>query len=124
MPDEAIGKRMKAGKTLFLIIGVVKDYHWNSLKDEKIPTLFYYTDFGKNLSIKMAADNIDETMASVGNHYKALFPGNPFNYHFMDEYFHRQYQSDERFGTIFRWAACLSSGGLKANQTPGYSTVD
>ncbi|MEM8939536.1 MAG: ABC transporter permease [Bacteroidota bacterium] len=119
MPDEAIGKRMKVGKTLFPIIGVVKDYHWNSLKDEKMPTLFYYTDFGKNLSIKMAVDNIDETMASVSNHYRALFPGNPFDYQFMDEYFHRQYQSDEQFGTIFSAfsviaivIACLGLFGL------------
>lgn len=100
-PEEALGRKMKSGNTLLPIIGVMKDFHWNSLKDEKIPTLFYYTKFGQNLSVKVSTENLAKTMAAVEAHYADFFPDNPFDYHFMDEYFNNQYKEDQQFGTMF-----------------------
>lgn len=117
--EEAVGKRLKKGETFFPIIGVLKDFHWNSLRDKKIPTLLYYTNFGGNLSVKVSSKNLKETMARIGEHYEDIFPDNPFDYHFVDAYFNDQYKEDQQFGTIFNSfsiiaivIACLGLFGL------------
>lgn len=118
-PQEALGKSMQAGSTRFPIIGVVKDYHWKSLRETKKPTLLYYTDFGTSLSVKMSTQNILGSVAEIRKIYEKLFPDNPFDYHFMDDYFNSQYQSDKQFGEIFTafsiiaiTIACLGLFGL------------
>ncbi len=117
--EEAIGKKMRTGSTTFPIIGVLKDYHWTSLKQETTPILLYYTENGGSVSLRLSATDIQETLMIVEKEYKALFPDNPFNYDFMDEYFARQYQSDKQFRQIFSvfsfiaiMIACLGLFGL------------
>jgi putative ABC transport system permease protein len=53
--------------------------------------------------------------------YKELFPGNPFEYFFLDDYFNAQYRAEEQFGKVFTAAsglaifiACLGLFGLSA----------
>ena len=118
-PEEAIGKRLRTGNTTLPIIGVVKDYHWNSLRQEKKSTILYYSDSGDNISVRFTSENASETMKIIGEDYRAFFPDNPFNYQFMDEYFGQQYESDKRFGQIFTafsliaiLIACLGLFGL------------
>ncbi len=118
-PEEAIGKKMRTGSTTFPIIGVLKDYHWRSLKQETQPILLYYLEQGDYVSVRISAAEIGETMNTIENEYKALFPDNPFSYDFMDDFFERQYQADNQFRQIFSvfsfiaiMIACLGLFGL------------
>jgi putative ABC transport system permease protein len=63
--------------------------------------------------------NIQATMAEVKRQYEAFFPGNPFDYVFLDESFNKQYKNDQLFGTAFAlfagfaiFIACLGLLGL------------
>ncbi|MEO1253788.1 MAG: FtsX-like permease family protein, partial [Bacteroidota bacterium] len=118
-PDEAIGKRLRAGNNTFPIVGVVEDFHWNSLKQEKASTILYYSDLGNYISVRLSSERIYETIKAMETNHKAIFPNHPFEYRFMDEYFAKQYESDRKFGKIFTifctialFIACLGLFGL------------
>ena len=118
-PEEAIGKSITDGTNKFPIIGVLKDYHWNSLKEKKVPTLFYYDGVGNQISIKMASSNISTSLVEIEEQYRDLFAGNPFDYQFVDDFFNAQYESDQRFRQLFTsfsgiavLIACLGLFGL------------
>ncbi|MFY0625945.1 MAG: ABC transporter permease [Reichenbachiella sp.] len=118
-PEEAIGINMKVGDNLFPIIGVLKDYHWYSLKAEKEPVLLNFTEYGSNISVKLTSSDIQNTMAEIKEEYESQFINNPFDYYFMDNFFNRQYKTDEQFGYIFSAfsmvaivIACLGLFGL------------
>ncbi|MEP1097636.1 MAG: ABC transporter permease [Cyclobacteriaceae bacterium] len=119
-PEEAVGQKMKVGDRAFLIIGVLKDYHWYSLRQEKEPLLLNYASIGtSNISVKIISEDVRTTMDQIEAEYVAHFPNNPFDFYFMDDYFDRQYQSDQQFGQIFSTfsviaiiIACLGLFGL------------
>lgn len=103
------------------IIGVVKDYHQRSMKEQFDPIVYIYPDahLWKYISVVMATKDISQTLASLEQSYKDLFPGNGFEYFFVDDYFKEQYRSDQQFGKVFSLftviallVACLGLLGL------------
>ncbi len=105
------------------IVGVVKNYHQHSLKEAYEPILYFYpirTDW-KYFSLNVNPHNLKRNIASIEEDYKRIFPGQPFEYFFLNEYFDRQYRSDEQFGKIFGsfailaiFVACLGLLGLSS----------
>jgi putative ABC transport system permease protein len=64
---------------------------------------------------------VKESMARFENDWKELFPGNPFNYFFLDDHYNKQYQADQQFGKVFGmfsalaiFIACLGLFGLSS----------
>jgi putative ABC transport system permease protein len=49
----------------------------------------------------MHIQNTTSNLAEIKKQFDEFFPGNPFEYYFLDEYYNRQYKSDELFGTVF-----------------------
>jgi len=105
------------------IVGVVRNYHQRSLKEAYDPMLYWYPAYNdwRYFSVKVKAGHLGQTLAGIGTVYKNLFPGNAYEYFFLNEYFGRQYQSDERFGKVFGlftalaiFVACLGLLGLSA----------
>ncbi|MEM6846184.1 MAG: ABC transporter permease [Bacteroidota bacterium] len=105
------------------VIGVVKNYHQRSLQQDYDPILFYYPGWNrwKYLTINLQTDQLSETMAYIEQQYQQAFPGNALEYFFLDDYFNRQYEADQRFGSIFSVfttlaiiVACLGLFGLSA----------
>lgn len=105
------------------IIGVIRDYHQRSLQQPYDPIIYYYPNFNywKFISIRTKTAQLNRDLASIENVYKTIFPGNAFTYVFLDDYFNRQYQADQRFGNIFSlftgfaiFVACLGLLGLSS----------
>lgn len=92
------------------VIGVLKNFHQRSLKEKFDPILFYYPSYagGKYISINLNVTDAAKSIADVEALYKKAFPGNPFEYFFLDEYFNRQYQADSRLGNVFGLFAVLA----------------
>ncbi len=119
-PEDALGQKMRVGDNVFPIIGVLKDYHWYSLRQEKEPLLLAYAEIGvSNISVKLGTSDVRSTMDLIKEEYESHFPNNPFDYYFMDDYYDRQYKSDKQFGQIFTTfsviaviIACLGLFGL------------
>lgn len=107
--EQALQERIILGGDTVAILGVLKNYHWNSLKIEHSPWLLKAdTISGRNYSIHLESRNIPATISQVEKLYKEAFPGNPFNYYFLDDFFNKQYKDDQQFAQIFSLFAILA----------------
>lgn len=122
-PQAALGQMVYLyGSVPRKVIGVSKDYHLESLREEVLPALFVI-DQGADqyYAIRLQSDAINSTLKYLEQQWKQAFPGNPFNYYFLDAYFDRLYQTDQQFGWVFGlfaglaiFIACLGLLGLSS----------
>jgi putative ABC transport system permease protein len=119
-PQEAIGQTVTAGDRPWEVIGVVADFHQKSLRYPLEPTLLVpaYTTNGP-ISVKLDPSDLAATLSAIKKKYEAFFPGNLFDYYFLDERFNKQYKNEELFGKVFGlfaglaiFIACLGLLGL------------
>ena len=102
------------------VIGVLKDFHFESFKNKIIPTVYFIAPYmAWNYTIRIKPGNISETIAHVEETWKKFVPESPFDYTFIDENFARLYENEERQGRIFGvfsglaiFIACLGLLGL------------
>ena len=94
-----LGPRDWVGK----VVGVIRDHHQRSLKDDYDPIIFFPARdfFGEYLTINLNMQNASETISFVEGQFKQTFPGNVFEYFFLDAFFDRQYAADKQFGKVF-----------------------
>jgi predicted permease len=125
---DAMGYKDPLGKKAmgFEIIGVVKNFHFESFHTDVIPQLFilHRNRFGGPPSLIMArieAGKEVETLERLNEFYKSYNPGFPLDYRFLDEDYQRQYVSEQRVSTLSRYFAglaivisCLGLFGLAA----------
>ncbi|MEM1137912.1 MAG: FtsX-like permease family protein, partial [Bacteroidota bacterium] len=92
------------------IIGIVENHHQRSLKDGYDPIMFFHVKEygGQYFSINLHMQNVSETLSFVEEQYKAQFPGNQFEYFFLDDFFDRQYAADQQFGKVFSLFSSLA----------------
>ena len=120
--EDPIGKKIGFGQNQQTIIGVVKDFHFASMRFQIEPlAMFFNPNGGGNLAIKFNAENVADAMSFVQEAWQEVFPNSPIEYRFFDEEFGQQYESDEKFGRLvfsFTWLAifiaCLGLFGLSA----------
>jgi putative ABC transport system permease protein len=96
------------GKTIFIynanwdITGVVADFHQKSLHYPIEPTMFMPTMGSDDpISVKLNSRDLPSTIQAIKKKYSTFFPGNLFDYFFLDEKFNEQYQNDILFGKVF-----------------------
>ena len=107
--DNALSERLIFGGDTVAILAVLKNYHWNSLKSEHTPFLFKADTISRrNYSIHLSGNNINEVIKQVEAKYAEIFPGNPFDFYFLDDFFNNQYKGDQQFGKIFSLFALLA----------------
>jgi ABC-type transport system, involved in lipoprotein release, permease component len=124
-PAEAVGKRFKQWGREGQIIGVVKDFHYRGLQDKIAPlTLRIEPRSWGLVSAKVSTADMAGTIAAIEKAWKAAIPNQPFTYFFLDEYFNRQYRSEEQFGRLFLnfailaiFISCLGLFGLASYST-------
>ncbi len=115
--EEAIGKRIlyeglednQDGE----IIGVVKDFHFASLRQEIIPSIFYHIDsdiweIGKVLAVKFESGMAQQVIASLKEKWEEVNAEVPFEYAFLDQEWGNQYTQEQRLGGLFSVFAALS----------------
>lgn len=83
------------------VIGIMKNYHQQSLKESKIPIIHWFSErAGDYYAIKVNTTDVQKTVAAIENTWKETFSGHVFDYFFMNEMFNRQYKGDVQFGKI------------------------
>ena len=123
--EQALNEQLVIGEDTAQVIGVLKNYNWSSLKSEYVPFLFLPDTVAINMiSIHLRGQSISTSMESIGQKYKELLPGEPYDYRFLDDSFNTQYKSDQQFGNIFGLFAglavaisCLGLWGLASFTT-------
>jgi putative ABC transport system permease protein len=102
--ENPVGQQVQYWDKLYTIVGVIKDYHQQSLKEAFEPTLFRFLPTGRGnrgqFAIKINTRNTQETVRMVEDYYVQFFPGNPYNFFFLDDYYNQQYHADELFGRV------------------------
>jgi putative ABC transport system permease protein len=120
---DPIGKTVRLWDTYDLqIIGVSKDFHYESLH-EKFKPLFFRLGPSNTyvVMVKLEAGKEAETIAGLEKVYKDLNPGFSFDYQFVDEQYEAQYVAEQRVATLSKYFAglailisCLGLFGLAA----------
>jgi putative ABC transport system permease protein len=84
------------------IVGVAKDFHFTSLRNEIKPFAFVNNSKrAANFTIKLSTDNVQSSLAQIENTWKKLLAERAFEYYFLDETYAKLYQSEERFQKVF-----------------------
>jgi putative ABC transport system permease protein len=123
-PEDVVGKTLAIQEFGWnpIVVGVVNDYHQVSFKKALDPSIFFCTRYGGEFySVRVETRDLPKTLRNVQQSWTAAFPGNPFGYFFLDEYFNRQYENERKFGKLFTTFAilaiiigCLGLFGLSA----------
>ncbi len=108
--EKALNERLiLGGGDTVAILGVLKNYNWNSLKTAHVPFVLAATKAARrHFSVRLTGSDLQNSIEQVEKQYKASFPGNPFDYFFLDDFFDKQYKADQQFGKIFSLFALLA----------------
>jgi putative ABC transport system permease protein len=117
-----IGKRFKLWNTDGTIIGIVKDFHFASMKEKIGPSIFFYNPSRlSHIFIKTTGANIPKAIQAAQAAFGKYNGDFPFSYAFLEETFNNLYQFEEREGKLFNYFAaiailisCLGLFGLAA----------
>jgi len=119
-PQQAIGKQIDFWGDVYTIVGVVDNYHQQSLHDAYDALIFRcIPDVRGNVSVKISTSNLQQTIATLKASWKTFFPADQFDYFFLDQHFNEQYHADRQFGQVFAmftgigiFVACMGLFGL------------
>lgn len=119
--ETAIGEVLRGGNFVVTIIGVVKDFNQQSVKEEPGPIGFYHQPENQYYSVRAQMSDVSTLVSELEKIWKTHYPGNPFHFFFLDDYYNEQYQAEQRFSKLFLTAsvlgiiiACLGLLGLSA----------
>jgi putative ABC transport system permease protein len=126
-PLDAIGKEFSDNNNPSQkrkVIGVVKDYHFSSLKEAIAPLALIIRSDHRVAAIRLAAGNPEPTLAAIQQIYSEVAPQYPFEYTFLDDSFALLYKTEKKqaqlitvFSGLAIFIACLGLLGLASYTT-------
>lgn len=103
------------------VIGVMKDFNFESLKMNVRPLIIKFTKTGNVLYVRFSGEDPQNVLNTLEENWSAMAPGEPLQYSFLDEDFDALFRSEQRLGTVFTvftviaiFIACLGLFGLAA----------
>ncbi|WP_282018448.1 ABC transporter permease [Salegentibacter mishustinae] len=116
---DPVGKSFELWETRGTIIGVVKDFNFESLKQKIEPAVLFYDPEPYMMYIKTATGDVSESITGLEKVWSSYNEGYPFNFSFLDERYEQMYRDDIRTGKLFRifsilaiFVSCLGLFGL------------
>lgn len=103
-----VGKNIKLWGEDRQIVGVVKDFHFESLYEKVKPCFFRLVGSGDNILIKIRGGDEQNALAQIEQVYKSFVPNFPFDFQFMDEDYQQLYASESRVATLSKYFAGLA----------------
>ncbi len=114
-PEKAVGQNLhfdwQGKKYDFQVVGVMEDYHQNSLHEEIRPTSFEMADSTKRydfITASVATAGFEETVRSIEKTWKSIVIDTPFEYSFLDQNIQKQYDEDKRVSSIISSFALIA----------------
>ncbi|HKC36809.1 MAG TPA: ABC transporter permease [Chitinophagaceae bacterium] len=106
--DQALGRTIDKGAP-GPVVGVVKDFNFNSLHEPIGPLLIFLgRDFSRDFMVRVDGNDLQGTLGRLEMVWKQRLPDRPFNYHFLDEDYNKLYQAEQRSSALFGVAAALA----------------
>ncbi|MBK7652801.1 MAG: ABC transporter permease [Flammeovirgaceae bacterium] len=122
---DGLDKDFSYGGTKGKLIGVVKDFHFESLHQPIIPLVFFERKQSYNdLSVKIAGNQITQGLEHIEKVWKEFLPKRPFSYQFVSDDYRRLYEEEQKQSQLFTmfsglaiFIACLGLFGLATFNT-------
>ena len=108
LPNEFSGQATMKEWNEYTVIGVVKDFHWESLRENIGPLCLALDKSTGLVSFKFDATESTSIIAGLESTWKKLSPEQPFSYRFMDNSFTMMYEAEQRIGSIATSFALLA----------------
>ena len=106
---DPIGKKITLWDKARTIVGIAKDFHFNSLHEEIKPFIFRMDPQACQLVlIRVAKEKHKQAIASIRKHFKEFNPGTYFDYKFLNDDYQAQYASEEIIITLSKYFAALA----------------
>lgn len=106
--DEPVGKKISfqtgpnpTDLTAYTVIGMVKDFHFATIRHKLEPLFILYSKDNGAMAIKVKADDMKGTIAFIEETWKKVMPGTTFDYAFLDDQFANLYRNEQAFATMF-----------------------
>jgi putative ABC transport system permease protein len=106
--ENPIGKKIMrmdndrdGGGTFFKIIGVVRNFHYESLRQNVQALCMHLAENNTMVSFKLTATTVATALPKIEALWKQFSPNQPFNYTFLDDSFESMYRNEQRIGQIF-----------------------
>ena len=123
--DNPLGKLLyipgEAGARTYHVIGVVKDYHFESLHNEIKPLVMFLGTNENYVNVRLQGGETERTLAKIEEKWNTFAPEVPFEFSFLDSDLDALFRAEQRFGQIFSYftglaifIACLGLFGLTA----------
>jgi putative ABC transport system permease protein len=119
--EEAIGKGFRMMGIQRTIVGVAKDFHFDTLHQSINPLVFLCGDNWQYLSVRIHSEAVQGTIKAIEKKWRSFAPEYPFTFSFLDDQIDQTYRSEMRVGQIFGaftfiavLIACLGLFGLSA----------
>ncbi len=107
--DHPVGERLAFWGQEGQIIGVVKDFHINSLYQAIEPTIIRLDPEDTwMLFVRVEAGKTQDALAGLETLYTTFNPDYPFTYRFLDENYERMYRSEIVIGSLANFFAILA----------------
>lgn len=100
--DGGNGGLDKSNLRVLTVVGVVEDFHFESLKQNVTPLMMFLSKRPSGfLSVRFQSANAEEVISMLEKEWKEMAPGQPFTYQFLDDSFGKMYAAETRLGSIF-----------------------
>jgi putative ABC transport system permease protein len=106
--ENAIGKRFGKGEDAKYVVGVIKDFHFESLHKPVEAVLMHYARFAGTISLKVDASQVDNAVEHLKATWKIINPEVPLMYTFVDEDIKSQYGNEQKMQSLFYGFSALS----------------
>lgn len=123
--EEGIDQDFVYGGVNGKLVGIVKDFHFESLHQDYVPMSFFINaNFFNNLSVRFAGDNNQDALKHLEKTWRSFLPNRPFDFQFTSDRYSRLYDSEQKQGQLFSlfsglaiFIACLGLFGLATFNT-------
>jgi putative ABC transport system permease protein len=90
------------------VIGVVKDFHFQTLRNSIAPLAIFFGNSNSIISFRTNTADISSVIKKLKVTWNEMAPGQPFSYSFLDERFENMYRGEQRISEIFGTFAFLA----------------
>jgi predicted permease len=118
---DPVGKTVVYARKHMQVIGVVKDFHFESMHSEIKPSFLMLVPNCGTIIASINSNNQQATITAIRHLYESFNPGFPFTFNFLDEAYQKQYESETRVSALSKYFAglaiiisCLGLFGLAA----------
>jgi len=119
--ENTIGDILRGGRQVVHVKGIVQDFNQQIMKEEPRPIGFFNQPANTYYTIRAEMTDISKLISDLEQLWTSHYPGNPFHYFFLDDFYNEQYEAETRFSGLFLSSsllaiiiACLGLFGLSA----------